>query len=83
MALLVLSVVEQRLDAVRAVLAVPRWRRWRRMRGCTRSTLLVTVHVAETTLTIDLGDGDTRVVPRTTTLPVRNMKAFHPRAATS
>jgi hypothetical protein len=39
----------------------------------------VTVHVADTTLAIDL-DGGTRVVQRTTTTrPVRNIKADRPR----
>lgn len=40
----------------------------------------VTVHVADTTLAIEV-DGDTRVVRRTTTLPVCNIKADRPRAA--
>ena len=39
----------------------------------------VTIHVAEDTLTIDLPDGGTRTVRRTTTQPVRNVKAFRPR----
>jgi hypothetical protein len=34
----------------------------------------VTVHVSETTLAIELADGDTRVARRTTTQPVRNIK---------
>jgi hypothetical protein len=37
----------------------------------------VTVYVAETTLTIE-SDGGTRTVPRTTTQPVRNIKANRP-----
>jgi hypothetical protein len=41
----------------------------------------VTVHVSETTLAIELADGDTRVVRRTTTQPVRNIKANRPRPA--
>ena len=41
----------------------------------------VTVHVSETTLAIELDDGDTRVVRRTTTQPVRNIKANRPRPA--
>jgi hypothetical protein len=41
----------------------------------------VTVHVAEATLAIEV-DGQTRIVRRTTTLPVRNIKADRPRAAT-
>jgi len=43
----------------------------------------VTIHVAETTLAIELDDGETRVVRRTTTLPVRNIKADRPRPVTS
>jgi hypothetical protein len=35
----------------------------------------VTVHVSETTLAIELPDADTRVVRRTTTQPVRSIKA--------
>ncbi|MEW1955927.1 IS481 family transposase, partial [Terrabacter sp. NPDC080008] len=50
--------------------------------GAVHAGQIVTVAVSETSLSIDLGDGDTRVVPRTTTLPVRNMKAFRPRAET-
>jgi hypothetical protein len=38
----------------------------------------VTVYVADTTLAIEL-DGDTRTVQRTTTRPVRNVKAERPR----
>ena len=41
---------------------------------------VVTVHVAETTLTIE-ADGDTRTVARTTTTPVRYVKASRPRKA--
>lgn len=41
----------------------------------------VTVHVAETTLAIDLPDGDTRVVRRTTDQPVRSIKGQRPRTA--
>jgi hypothetical protein len=37
----------------------------------------VTIHVAETTLAIEVG-GETRVVRRTTTLAVRNIKADRP-----
>jgi transposase InsO family protein len=39
----------------------------------------VTIHVAEDTLTMDLPDGGTRTVRRTTTQAVRNVKAFRPR----
>ena len=38
----------------------------------------VTVHVADTTLAIELDDAETRVVRRTTTTPVRNIKADRP-----
>ena len=37
----------------------------------------LTIHVAETTLAIEV-DGQTRVVRRTTTLPVRNIKVDRP-----
>ena len=39
----------------------------------------LTVHVSETTVAIELDDGETRMVRRTTTLPVRNIKADRPR----
>jgi transposase InsO family protein len=42
----------------------------------------VTVLVADTTLAIQLGDGDTRVIRRTTTQPVRSIKGQRPRTAT-
>jgi transposase InsO family protein len=42
---------------------------------------IVTVHVAAGTITIDLGGDDTRVVRRTTTQPVRSIKAQQPRKA--
>ena len=42
----------------------------------------VTVLVSETTLTVEFGDGDTRVVRRTTTQPVRSIKGQRPRTAT-
>ena len=42
----------------------------------------VTVLVADTTLAIELGDGDTRVIRRTTTHPVRSIKGQRPRTAT-
>ncbi len=41
----------------------------------------VTVHVSETTLAIDLPDGDTMLVRRTTDQPVRNIKGQRPRTA--
>lgn len=43
----------------------------------------VTIAVSETTLAIELDDGDTRVVRRTTTQPVRNIKADRPRTVPS
>jgi hypothetical protein len=39
---------------------------------------VVTVHVAEHTITIDLGGGDIRTVRRTTNQPVRSIKAHRP-----
>ena len=41
----------------------------------------VTVHVSETTLAIELPDGETRVVRRTTDQPVRSIKGQRPRTA--
>ncbi len=43
----------------------------------------MTVHVSETTLAIELDDGETRVVRLTTTQPVRNIKADRPRTVLS
>jgi hypothetical protein len=43
----------------------------------------VTIAVSETTLAIELDDGDTRIVRRTTTQPVRNIKTHRPRTGTS
>ena len=43
----------------------------------------VTVIVSETTLTIELDDGESRVVRRTTTTAVRNIKANQPRPVSS
>jgi hypothetical protein len=42
---------------------------------------IVTVHVAEHTMAIDLGGDDTRTVRRTTTQAVRSIKAHRPREA--
>jgi transposase InsO family protein len=50
-------------------------------RSCKHQT--VTVLVSETTLTVELGDGDARVIRRTTTQPVRSIKGQRPRTATS
>ena len=47
--------------------------------GRTHQHQTVTVHVSETTVAVKLDDGETRVVRRTTTLPVRNIKADRPR----
>jgi hypothetical protein len=43
----------------------------------------VTIHVSDTTLAIELDDGETRLVRRTTTLPVRNIKADRPPASSA
>jgi hypothetical protein len=43
----------------------------------------VTVLVAQTTLAIEFDDGDTWVIGRTTTQPVRSIKGQRPRTATS
>jgi transposase InsO family protein len=42
---------------------------------------IVTAHVAADTITIDLASDDTRIVRRTTTQPVRSIKAQQPRKA--
>uniref|UniRef100_UPI003B3ACB10 integrase core domain-containing protein n=1 Tax=Nakamurella sp. TaxID=1869182 RepID=UPI003B3ACB10 len=49
--------------------------------GRTHQHQTVTVHVSDTTLAIELDDGETRVIRRTTTIPVRNIKADRPRSA--
>jgi transposase InsO family protein len=41
----------------------------------------VTVWVSDTTLAVELDDGETRVVRRTTTIPIRNIKANRPQTA--
>jgi hypothetical protein len=43
----------------------------------------VTVHVAADTITIDLDSGGTRTIRRTTTQPVRSIKAQQPRSGTA
>ncbi|WP_459806073.1 IS481 family transposase [Herbidospora sp. RD11066] len=48
--------------------------------GRIHARAIVTIHVSDTTLTIELPD-DTRVVRRTTTQPVRSIKAARPRKA--
>jgi hypothetical protein len=40
---------------------------------------IVAIHVAAGTMTIDLSGDDTRTVRRTTTQPVRSIKAHRPR----
>ncbi|MGH3515679.1 MAG: hypothetical protein ACRDRB_25950 [Pseudonocardiaceae bacterium] len=47
--------------------------------GRTHAHTIVTVCVAEHTITVDLGDGAQRTFRRTTTHPVRSYKAKHPR----
>ena len=47
--------------------------------GRTHAHRIVTAHVADTTITIDLDDGDQRTISRTTTQPVRSTKAHRPR----
>lgn len=49
--------------------------------GRTHKHQTVTVLVSETTLAIELEDGDTRVVRRTTDQPVRSIKGHRPRTA--
>jgi hypothetical protein len=43
--------------------------------GRTRAGQTVTVHVADTTITINFVDGDSRTVTRMTSKPVRSFKA--------
>jgi transposase InsO family protein len=49
--------------------------------GRIHAAQVVTVHVAEHTMTIDLGGDDIRTIRRTTTQPVRSIKAHRPRKA--
>ena len=49
-------------------------------RAFARQTL--TAHVSDTTITVELGDGDTHIVRRTTTMAVVNIKSRPPRTAT-
>jgi hypothetical protein len=51
--------------------------------GRTNAGQTVTVHVSDTTLAIEFADGDTRVIRRTTTQPVRSIKGQRPRTALS
>ena len=50
--------------------------------GRIHAARVVTAHVAEHTITIDLGGDDTRTIRRTTTQPVRSIKGQRPRTAT-
>jgi transposase InsO family protein len=50
-------------------------------RSCAGQT--VTVLVSDTTLAVELADGEVRVIRRTTTQPVRSIKGQRPRTATS
>ena len=49
--------------------------------GSIHTHRIVTVHVTAEVITIDLGGDDTRTVPRTTTKPIRRIKARQPRKA--
>jgi hypothetical protein len=51
--------------------------------GRIQARQVVTVHGAEDTLTIDLADGDSRTVGRTTTQAVHSIKAHRPRQPAS
>jgi hypothetical protein len=48
--------------------------------GRAHAHTVATVYVAERTLTIETGDGDTRTVTRTTTQPVRNIRPMRPQS---
>jgi transposase InsO family protein len=49
--------------------------------GRIHAARVVTIHVADHTMTIDLGGDDTRTIRRTTTQAVRSIKAHRPRKA--
>jgi hypothetical protein len=49
--------------------------------GWIHARQIITVHVAAEVMTIDLGGDDTRTVRRTTTRPVRSVKAQQHRKA--
>jgi hypothetical protein len=51
--------------------------------GRTHAWQTVTVHVSDTTLAVELDDGEPRIFRRTTTTAVRNIKAVRPRPDTS
>jgi hypothetical protein len=52
-------------------------------RGRLHQHRTLTVTVSDTTLAIDLGDGDAKVVRRTNTEPVRSIKGQRPPIATA
>jgi hypothetical protein len=43
---------------------------------------LLAAEILHTTLTVEFGDGDVRVIRRTTTQPVRSIRGQRPRTAT-
>jgi hypothetical protein len=51
--------------------------------GRTHQQQTVTVLVSETTLAIEFADGDTKIISRTTSQPVRSIKGQRPRTATN
>ena len=51
--------------------------------GRTHAGQTVTVHVSGAALAIEFDNGDTRVIRRATTQPVRSIKGQRPRTATS
>lgn len=86
LALVVMSVVELRLDAVRAVLAGARATEVAAQAGVSRQSVHTWVGGICSRgwadwRTAPTGRVRVRVVRRTTTLPVRNIKADRPRAA--
>jgi hypothetical protein len=56
-----------------------RWSGQKITLGRTLAGLTIAVTVSDTTLAIELDDQETRVVPRSTIRPVRNIKANRPR----
>ena len=51
--------------------------------GRTHQHQTVTMHVSETTLAVEFDDGETRIIRRTTSKPVRNIKGHRPRTVPS
>lgn len=49
--------------------------------GRTYAGMVLTIHVSEHTLAVELDDGETRTIRRTTSLPIRNIKADRPRTS--